>query len=276
LSDNEQIVSRFTIFAAEKCPKFFLFFVKVMCKSFLIIGLLLSFVFVRCDKKEKAKHHFGSKRKATAVLIIDQKPDSMHKLMEVAGLVDIQSLDTSLRVDLKYASTDNFTGKNMYGSLVKAYLQPEIAQKLMKSVQLLQREHSGYRFLVWDAARPRSIQWKLWKAVGGTSKFPEGYVANPKRGSLHNFGCAVDLTILDQSGHQLDMGTAYDYFGDEAWPKKEDSLVSVGKLTFAQVKNRRMLRRIMYKSGFTALDTEWWHFNGCSFSEAQKRYEIIE
>jgi D-alanyl-D-alanine dipeptidase len=194
------------------------------------------------------------------------------------GLVDIQTIDPTILVELKYATTDNFVKKNVYGDLKKAYLQPEMAKRLAKASLLLQNTHPGYRLLVYDAARPNAAQYILWDALDDL-KIPEAskaqYVANPKLGSNHNFGCAIDLTVVNEKGIPLDMGTPYDFFGPLAYPRAEQDMLKQGKLTAKQVSNRVILRNVMVKSGFFVNTTEWWHFDGMSKKEAKLKYGMI-
>ncbi|WP_234736810.1 M15 family metallopeptidase [Tellurirhabdus bombi] len=197
------------------------------------------------------------------------------------GLLDIQKVEPSILVDLKYSTTDNFLGKDIYGDLNRAYLQPAAAKKLAKASSYLKKVKPTYRLLVYDAARSKAAQVNLWNSL----KLPEGirqkYVAPPRLGSIHSYGCAVDLTIaaLDGKSGQykpLDMGTKFDYFGDLAYPEKEEALLKAGKLTKKQVENRRLLRSVMAQAGFSSIKTEWWHFNALSRSQAKATYKIVE
>lgn len=194
------------------------------------------------------------------------------------GLVNIQKTDPTLQVELKYSTTDNFVKKDVYGDLTNAYLQPEVAQKLAKAHRFLKEVHPGYRFLIYDAARPNSVQYTLWDALDAL-KIPEKsksqYVANPQIGSIHNFGCAVDLTVVNEKGIPLDMGTPYDFFGPLAYPRKEQEMLAGGKLTKQQVANREVLRTAMKKAGFFVNTTEWWHFDAMSRAQAKAKYGII-
>ncbi|WP_421829475.1 M15 family metallopeptidase [Larkinella sp.] len=193
------------------------------------------------------------------------------------GLVDIQTVDRTILVELKYSTTDNFVGKDVYGDLTRAYLQPMAAQKLAKASKLLQQKHPDLRLLVYDATRPRSAQWDLWNTLSHLPPNERGkYVSNPRNGSVHNYGCAVDLTLATQAGKPLDMGTKFDYFGELGHPDKELQLLKKGKLTQKQVENRRLLRSVMRTAGFSSLKTEWWHFNALSRAEAKKGYKIVE
>jgi len=195
------------------------------------------------------------------------------------GLVDIQSLNPEILVELKYATPDNFMKKNVYGDLTHAYLQPEMAKRLSKASTLLRQAKPGYKLLVYDAARPNSAQYKLWDALDDLNIPPRQktqYVADPKIGSNHNFGCAIDLTVVDEKGIPLDMGTKYDFFGPLAYPRSEQEMLKQGKLTAKQIANRNILRKAMVQSGFTVNTTEWWHFDGMSKKQARAKYGMIK
>ncbi len=201
----------------------------------------------------------------------------IEKKMIAKGLVDVQKIDPTVAVDLKYSTTDNFVKTDVYGDLTRAYLQPMAAQKLAKANELLHKINPNYHLLVYDAARPMSVTVIFWNKM---SHLPphlrEDFVADPKQGSIHNFGCAVDLTIADQNGKTLDMGTPYDYYGDLAWPTKEAYLLKMGKLTKTQVENRKLLRKVMVAAGYTSIVSEWWHFNALTRKQAKARYGFIE
>ena len=194
------------------------------------------------------------------------------------GLVDVLSIDPSLIVDLKYSSRDNFLGKDVYGDLEICYLQREVALMLREAHKNLKREYPRYRFIIYDGARPRSVQKKMWKMVKYSMR---QYVANPSAGSNHNFGAAVDLSIVEINaigrGHRLlDMGTAYDFFGPLSQPRYEKRFLTAGLLSAEQIKNRRILRDAMMSAGFKMVNVEWWHFNAFSSKEIRKQYQIIE
>lgn len=191
------------------------------------------------------------------------------------GLVDIQEVDTSIRVHLMYATPDNFTGEVLYDDLHKAFLLPEMADKVAKAQQLLNERKPGYHLIIYDAARPLRIQRRMWDKVRGTSN--SRYVSNPDRGrGLHNYGAAVDISILDEQDQPLDMGTPVDFFGPEAHVTLEDTLMATGRLTEQQVANRRLLRRVMCGAGLRTIPNEWWHFNLMSGNRARQTLKIIE
>ncbi len=191
------------------------------------------------------------------------------------GLIDVRLIDPSIVVDLKYAKADNFMGTDIYGDYTRAYLRPEAAWKLVRANEILQERHPNLRILVGDALRPRSVQRKMWQLVAGTPMQP--YVANPKWGSMHNYGAAVDVTLYDvETEERLDMGTPLDHFGPLAQPKLEDRFLKEGKLSRDQVENRRILRSAMKGAGWHPLNIEWWHFNAFSKDYIRRNYSIIE
>ncbi|GLU53158.1 D-alanyl-D-alanine dipeptidase [Dyadobacter frigoris] len=195
------------------------------------------------------------------------------------GLVNIKTLNPEILVELKYATPDNFMKKNVYGELTHAYLQPEMAKKLSRASSFLQQEKPDFKLLVYDAARPNSAQYKLWDALDDLKIPPRSktqYVADPKIGSNHNFGCAIDLTVVDENQKPLDMGTSYDFFGPLAYPRSEQEMLRQGKLTSKQIANRNILRKAMIKAGFTVNTTEWWHFDGMSKKQARAKYGMIK
>ncbi len=199
---------------------------------------------------------------------------SLGKQMRRAGLVDIQRLDHTLRVELKYSMTDNFMHADVYGDLEACYLQRDIARKLVKAQALLKKRHPGLFLKVFDGARPRRVQVIMWNIVKGTDQ--QKYVTSPAKGSIHNYGSAVDLTITDVQGNDLDMGTPYDFLGELAQPRYEERFLAAGKLTKEQIEHRALLRNTMISAGFSPIPNEWWHFDGLPRSVVTQRYKIIE
>lgn len=210
--------------------------------------------------------------------MIDSKGPRGPLLFEVlegsTEMIDF-SRDPLVQLDIRYASENNFTGRNLYGSFQSGFLHPEAAVKFRRAQAVLAQTKPGYKFLVFDCLRPRSIQRMLWDVVKGTPQ--EKYVANPDEGSIHNYGFAIDLSLVDEAGRELDMGTPYDYFGDLAEPAHERRFLEEGLLTEIQNGNRLLLRQVMTAAGFTQLPFEWWHYDGLSLGEIKKRgYKIVE
>lgn len=254
-------------------------------KEEIFYFLLLSlFIFTNaCTSRQKENATEGSVVAGNEVpgdsILLSTPPESICELEQSlidAGLVNVQELDTTILVKLKYSTNDNFFGFDVYGSLENAYLQAEVAAKLAKAQQLLKETHPEYNLLVYDGVRPRRVQQILWDTVDVPASERPKYVADPKKGSLHNYGAAVDLTIAGKDGQALDMGTTYDYFGILAHPAKEEEMIAGGKLSGEQVFNRQLLRKIMQEAGFSPITSEWWHFNGYSLKDAQAKFAIIE
>jgi zinc D-Ala-D-Ala dipeptidase len=149
-------------------------------------------------------------------------------------------------LDIKYATTDNFTKKKIY-DCGKCYLRPEAAANL-KVIQQELKDRFGYSIKLFDCFRPKPYQQRLWDIVPNPD-----YVAPPHKGSMHSRGMAVDMTLVDSNGKELDMGTAFDFFGPEAHQGYNHN---------DQVKRHRwILRSTMEKHGFASIRTEWWHFS---------------
>ena len=180
--------------------------------------------------------------------------------MKEQGYVNIKDVDPTIQVSLMYTRPDNFTGRVLYTDLKDAYLHPDAAQALKKCQQRLKQLHPELSLIIYDAARPMSVQQKMWDVVKGTSK--NIYVSNPANGGgLHNYGFAVDITICDAKGDSIPMGTKIDYMGRAAHPEFETEMVRKGIITQEAVENRKLLRDVMAAGGFKVLKTEWWHFN---------------
>lgn len=190
------------------------------------------------------------------------------------GFVDIHALDSTIVIDLKYSSTDNFMGVNMYGNLHKAYLRPEIAEKLLVAQKLLRAVNAQYTLVVYDAARPLSAQKMMYDKVQGTEF--EQYVANPYSGGGHHcYGCAVDVSIL-YKGKPLDMGTGFDSFSHLSHTDNEKSNLENGSLSSSAYENRLLLRSIMTSVGFDVEPCEWWHFSCYQIEDVRKKYPRLD
>lgn len=207
-----------------------------------------------------------------------QKTTCSYELaMEKQGLVEVSANAPGVLVELKYGTSDNFMGKDVYGCLRHAYIQKPVLLMLNKAQLALEKKYPGYHLLIYDAARPLSIQWVLWNTL--TQYNPadrQKYVADPKQHSIHNYGSALDLTVADEKGMPLDMGTKYDFFGDLAYPSKEKQFLSSGKLSQKAYQNRLILREAMQSAGFMRIEFEWWHFNAFSRAEAKRRFPVVQ
>lgn len=162
------------------------------------------------------------------------------------GFADLQVADSSLIFDIRYATANNFTEAKIY-DCPRCLLRPEAALALEKAQRALKRKGMGLK--LFDCYRPQPYQQRLWDKVPNPD-----YVTPPDKGSMHSRGAAVDLTIVDAQGQELDMGTPYDFFGREAH-------YDYGRLPAKVLANRRLLRRTMMEAGFEGIRTEWWHFS---------------
>jgi D-alanyl-D-alanine dipeptidase len=179
-----------------------------------------------------------------------------------------------IAVDLRYAGVDNFIGHDLYGTLDCAWLHQLAAGGLERAVARLAQEAPGHRVLVLDALRPHRVQIELWDHVAGTDH--QQYVADPARGSIHSFGMALDATLVDAQGRELDMGTGYDVMTELSHPVLEDRHLAEGTLTPVQVRNRELLRRVMTHGGFQGIANEWWHFEMLDRQHVRQTFTRVE
>jgi D-alanyl-D-alanine dipeptidase len=149
-------------------------------------------------------------------------------------------------LDLRYATDNNFVDTVMY-DCGRCFLRPEVALAIRDIQNELAEQGLGLKF--FDCYRPRPIQYKLWEKVPDPR-----YVADPRKGSMHNRGAAVDLTIVDSDGKELDMGTDFDFFGPRAYHNYTE-------LSDTILSNRQLLKNTMEKHQFRPTSTEWWHYS---------------
>lgn len=195
--------------------------------------------------------------------------------MRAAGLVDIHDIDSTIAVQLVYAQPYNFMGHTLYHDMSKAFMLPEMADMVYRANKLLKSIRYDVNLLIYDACRPVSIQWEMYNSVKGTPG--EDYVANPEAGrGLHNYGAAVDVTLMDCTGRPLPMGSEYDFFGKEARVDAEAELLRDGRITVREYENRLLLRRVMTEVGFRTITSEWWHFNYVTADVAKATLKLID
>lgn len=207
-----------------------------------------------------------------------QRNDSSvyEKLFVKNGLVNICEMDSNIRVVLMYNSDKNFLGKSFYKGLNQCYLNCEAATKLNNAQKLLKQQFPFYNLIVFDATRPAHIQKLMWDSLKLQPFIKYDYLARPDELSLHNYGAAVDVSIINENGVLLDMGTPYDFFGDLARPSMESEFYLAGLLGKEAYCNRLLLRKIMIQSGFYPITSEWWHFNACNKVYAAANYKLIQ
>ena len=215
------------------------------------------------------------------------------KMMQKYGLVDIRTLDKNILVELKYSTTDNFVGKDMYGSLERAYLEPNFAKRVLRAQKILRKRYPNYTLLIYDAARPISVQRTMRKMVEGTEF--QSFVADGTKGGRHNYGVAVDVTIADSKGRALDMGTGFDSFdkasavkgtSDNSDPTTRTIEIYRAFVRNLQAKkliskeaadNRILLLEVMYEAGLYPYRNEWWHFELIdSMAKVRNTYRLLD
>jgi D-alanyl-D-alanine dipeptidase len=174
------------------------------------------------------------------------------------ALVDLEKYIPGIVLDIRYATTNNFTKEKIY-NIAKAYARKPVADALTKVQAELNKQ--GFGIKIFDAYRPYKATVKFYEVYHDTT-----YVASPYRGSRHNRGCALDLTIIDlKTGKELKMPTEYDSFRKEAWPSTpvNDPVIK---------KNRTMLINVMERNGFKVNSSEWWHYDFIGW----KKYEVLD
>lgn len=165
----------------------------------------------------------------------------------LTGLVNIKDVDKDIDVELRYATENNFAKKKLY-SVNICMIQKKTADKLVNANNIFLK--SGYHIKVWDAYRPLSVQKEMWNIVKN-----DNYIADPSNGSgsVHNKGAAVDITLVDSNGKELEMPSGFDTFSKAAY-RNNPSMSAKAK------SNLNYLTNVMKQCGFNTLDTEWWHY----------------
>lgn len=173
-------------------------------------------------------------------------------------LVNLETFIPGIKLEIRYATTNNFTGEKIY-NMARAYARKPVAEALKKAQADFKK--AGVEIKIFDAYRPYKATVKFYEVYHDTT-----YVASPYRGSRHNRGCAIDMTIVDmKTGKELQMPTEFDSFKKEAWPTTpvKDPLIK---------KNRDLIISVMEKNGFKVNASEWWHFDFIGW----KNYEVMD
>ena len=175
-------------------------------------------------------------------------------------LIEVINLDSSLKLDIRYATKNNFLNRPVY-KIAKAFLQKPVAEDLVKVNQEIKKD--GYGLLIFDAYRPWSVTKLFWDETKPEQK---KFVADPKIGSIHNRGCAVDLTLYDlKTGKEIKMPSKYDTFSEAAYPTYTGG-------TAEERSRRDFLIKIMKTHNFSVYEYEWWHFN----HKDCEKYQILD
>jgi len=227
-------------------------------KYFALISFLIFFTF-SCTNKQTIINEKDSKSDSLAKIEeMKNTPKKIEMYTEMNftddSLVELIRLDSSFLVDMPYATDSNFTKTKLY-PCNKCVIRYKVALALIKANNILKEK--GVKLKMLDCYRPLSVQRKMWEV------YPNAvYVADPNSGqaSMHNRGVAVDVTLIDNAGNELDMGTPFDFFGKKAWPTYRDFPAEI-------LANRDLLTNAMDMAGFRHSNSEWWHFSlrGVSF-----------
>jgi len=194
-------------------------------------------------KGDKIEQDLGKKK--DSIEQKERKKDS-NKQSALLDFINIESISKDFVLDMRYATKNNFLKEKVY-SCAKCYVRDDVAEALLAANEDFIKQ--GYKIKFFDCYRPHSVQKKMWKI------YPKpGYVANPKGGSIHNKGAAVDITLVKIDGSEVDMGTDFDFFGKKARHAYQN-------LPKAVLANRKTLRETMKKHGFRIIRSEWWHYN---------------
>lgn len=198
------------------------------------------------------------------------------RLSEI-GLIDILRLDPTIRTDIRYATTNNFTGTILYDEPFGIYAEPEIAKRIAKANKELSRIMPGHTLIIFDAARPLSTQLKMYEYVKGSDL--ERYIAKPDGehiGGFHNYGMAVDLSICNNDGKLLDMGTDFDSFSSTAHVGNELQLLKEGKISQDAYNNRMLLYWLMGSQALLPYPYEWWHYQYYDKESDKTMFQLID
>ena len=160
--------------------------------------------------------------------------------------VNLKNYSNDFVYDMRYATSDNFLKAKVY-DCAECFLRFKTVKALIKANDSFLK--MGYKIKLFDCYRPLDIQKKMWKIIPNPA-----YVADPSKGSIHNRGGAVDITLVDTNGKELDMGTPFDFFGLEAGH-------NYSNLSQEIKDNRELLKKVMIEKGFNIFDSEWWHYN---------------
>ncbi len=173
-------------------------------------------------------------------------PKETGQIPSDTSFVSLKSFSADFVYDMKYATTDNFLKQAVY-DCPECYLRYKTVKSLIEANSEFMTK--GYKIKLFDCYRPLSIQKKMWQIVSNPI-----YVADPSKGSIHNRGCAIDITLVSSNGQELDMGTPFDFFGEESSHNYQNLSEEIKR-------NRAYLKEVMLKHNFKSFDSEWWHYN---------------
>ena len=210
-----------------------------MKKRILVFVIALSFCFASLLTLVSCKSTYLNSKKSQILLDITKEADSN-------AFVNLRNYSNDFVFDMKYATADNFLKEKVY-PCDECFLRVKTVKALLEANKSFIEK--GFKIKLYDCYRPRAIQKKMWRIIPDPN-----FVANPKKGSIHNRGGAVDISLVDSVGNELNMGTTFDFFGEEASHNYQN-------LSDEILVNRRLLKEIMLKHNFKSFDSEWWHYN---------------
>ena len=220
--------------------------------KFKVFSLVILVMIISCkNSQEKKINEQEIEVEAQVDTVKKAVSETKKKLKSFASLSDttfvrLADFSDGFSYDLRYATKNNFLKEKVY-DCAECYTRVKTAKALIAANKELEKK--GVRIKFFDCYRPNSVQYKMWEIVPNPQ-----YVANPKKGSIHNKGGAVDITLETLNGEQLDMGTDFDFFGKRAYHDNFDLPQEI-------LDNRKLLKETMQKHGFWSIRTEWWHYN---------------
>ena len=208
------------------------------------------FLFLSCKKEVDTKENTRTIKKekdtiSKSIIIEKEEVIVPEIIISDTSFVNIKDYSSDFILDMKYATTDNFLNQKVYDCSDCYLLKNTVLALIEANKEFIEK---GYRIKLFDCYRPLDIQKKMWEILPNTN-----YVANPKRGSKHNRGTAVDITLVDDNGDELNMGTKFDFFGKEAHHSYLNHTEEV-------LQNRKLLKETLSKHNFRSIYTEWWHY----------------
>ena len=249
---------------------------RLFFKSIKRYSILFAIFLCACQQEDKKQILHITPYQQNRFIKIKKSVSSLERQFISKQLVDVQTLDSTIKVALTYSTPHNFLHKIIYANLSKCYLPCEVAIKLCNAQWYLKQLFPQYTIVVFDATRPLSAQQKMWDELDLAPAIKINYLAHPSAISLHNYGAAVDVGLAIHTGELLDMGTTFDSFEALSQPIKEWQFLKEKKLTQQAYENRVLLRKVMRKAGFTSISSEWWHFNATNKCVASQKYELIQ
>ncbi|MFY8182282.1 MAG: M15 family metallopeptidase [Flavobacterium sp.] len=211
-------------------------------KSYFL-SILTLLILISCKSTESS---FVKSRKTLSNNYLTGNSIAIYEGINDTTFVNLKDFSSDFVFDMKYATDDNFLKSKVY-DCDECYLRLKTIKSLVDANE--EFKSLGYRIKIYDCYRPLDVQKKMWVIMPNAD-----YVANPAKGSIHNRGGAVDITLIDENGIELDMGTSFDFFGPEASHNYQDISRKIRK-------NRALLKSVMLKHNFKSFDSEWWHYN---------------